>query len=138
MLMRFYILFFFLVLGLSLVSSRSLNDRRKRDTIPISQIAAADKQLGGGLSALGTLVSPLLFLMGMGSFISMLPQMFQSVLSGVGTNLIQSFTGGGSAGGATSSSTRLKRDLPSEDDLLKEIERRFNLAVLKYEGHIGA
>ncbi|GFT70833.1 uncharacterized protein NPIL_121231 [Nephila pilipes] len=137
MLLRFYILFFFLVLGLSLASSKSLNNRRKRDTVPISQIAAADKQLGGGLSALGTLVSPLLFLMGMGSFISMLPQMFQSVLSGVGSNLIQSFTGG-NAGGATSSSTRLKRDLPSEDDLLKEIERRFNLAVLKYEGHIGA
>ncbi|GBL76224.1 hypothetical protein AVEN_234492-1 [Araneus ventricosus] len=137
MMWRLYIFTFLIAFGTSRVHSRSLNNRERRDTFPISQMAATDKQLGGGLSALGTLVSPLLFLMGMGSFISMLPQMFQSVLSGVGSNLIQSFTGANAAGGGTPSSSRLRRSLPSEDDILNEIERRFNLAVLKYEGHIG-
>ncbi|KAF8793466.1 hypothetical protein HNY73_004943 [Argiope bruennichi] len=118
-------------------SQNILEVLKKAYTHPITQMAATDKQLGGGLSALGTLVSPLLFLMGMGSFISMLPQMFQSVLSGVGSNLIQSFTGANAASGGTPSSSRLRRSLPTEDDILNEIERRFNLAVLKYEGHIG-
>ncbi|KAG8195523.1 hypothetical protein JTE90_019512 [Oedothorax gibbosus] len=117
------------------VFSKSLNPGLHAD---ISNQRPADamssRQLGGGLSALGTLISPLLFLMGMGSFVSMLPQMFQTVLSGVGSNLIQSFTGaGGASGGA--SSTRLKRDV--EEELLGEIEKRLNLALLNYEGHRG-
>ncbi|KFM68641.1 hypothetical protein X975_22295, partial [Stegodyphus mimosarum] len=129
-----FIFYCLVLLTTSLVASKSLN-RAERDIQDMANVAATGRQLGSGLSALGTLVSPLLFLMGMGSFISMLPQMFQTVLSGVGSNLIQSFTGAASSGG---SSTRLKRDLMNENDILKEVENRLNLAVMKYERPINA
>lgn len=121
------------IMIIGIVSCKSLH-RDERDIAAIAQTAVTNRQLGGGLSALGTLVSPLLFLMGMGSFISMLPQMFQTVLGGVGSNLIQSFTGASSSSGASS---RLKRSSQNhhllDDDLLDEIESRLNLAVLKNE-----
>lgn len=127
-----------LLLMIGMVSCKSIMHREERDlSSSVPQMVAANRQLGGGLSALGTLVSPLLFLMGMGSFISMLPQMFQTVLSGVGSNLIQSFTGAGATAVAGGSSSRLRRSVDDqlllEDTLLDEIERRLNLAVLKNE-----
>lgn len=115
-------------------SCRSLHREERDVPMAASEMMASNRQMGMGLSALGTLVSPLLFLMGMGSFISMLPQMFQTVLSGVGSNLIQSFTGGSQSGG---SSSRLKRNVEAhplfDDNLLDEIERRINLAILQNE-----
>lgn len=127
------LLFSLMLFMVGTASCKSLH-REERDVSTASEIIASNRQMGMGLSALGTLVSPLLFLMGMGSFISMLPQMFQTVLSGVGSNLIQSFIGGQSSGG---SSSRLKRNVEDhpffDDNLLDEMERRINLAILQNE-----